>query len=302
MPLTKVHQSMKIELDLPGDVVARLKAVAAASCNTVDEIVGHALKRYLAAPNLPPKTPPVHRKNDSIVRITAPIAELVEGLLSGDTEVGEVLASSGNFGLGTLNMLDGEVVVLDGVAYQQNADGKCAVVPHDRKTPWMMVTRFDPAQAGKVQLPKRMEWDELKAALLEDMPAKNAFIAVRVDGEFEHLELRAVRRQETNRPLAEVTREQALFNFGHGEKGTLVGFWSPEYFGHGMSPPGFHLHYISADRARGGHVLRAVTSPGCTVRLQPVYHFEQDIPASAEFQQANFGREGAADELMQAEG
>jgi acetolactate decarboxylase len=35
-----------------------------------------------------------------------------------------------------------------------------------------------------------------------------------------------------------------------------VGFWCPAYSGPGIQVPGFHLHYISADRARGGHVLQ----------------------------------------------
>ncbi len=46
----------------------------------------------------------------------------------------------GDFGLGTLNDLDGEVVVLDGVAYQQRADGSSRVLDFKVKTPFMTMT------------------------------------------------------------------------------------------------------------------------------------------------------------------
>jgi acetolactate decarboxylase len=37
--------------------------------------------------------------------------------------------------------------------------------------------------------------------------------------------------------------------------GSLVGFWTFEY-ANTMNVPGYHLHFVSADRARGGHLLQ----------------------------------------------
>ena len=84
---------------------------------------------------------------------------------------------------------------------------------------------------------------------------------------------RSVPRQEPPyRPLAEVVEGQQVFELTKVE-GTLVGFRFPAVAS-GLEVPGYHLHAITADRTRGGHVLRArvrsgtvpesVSSPTCT--------------------------------------
>jgi len=297
---------MKICIDLPDDVFVRLEAIAAAVGHPKEDVVLGSLQRYLTAHSTSSlahphaQHPPICRKKKTgVVRTTAPICELVNGLLYGDTTVGSVL-KSGTFGLGTLNYLDGELVVLDGVAYQQTADGKSNPVQTDAKTPWMMVTDFDEDEAEKIELPNRLDHAALCDTLLQ-ATKKNSFVAIKVVGEFEVLNLRAVRKQSGNRPLIEVSHEQALFNFGPGEIGSLVGFWSPEYVGYGLNVPGFHLHYISEDLKRGGHVLNAVLTRGVAY-LQPIYHLLQDIPASEEFQKAELMARDTVAELKSSEG
>ncbi len=70
------------------------------------------------------------------------------------------------------------------------------------------------------------------------------------------------------RPLAAVAREQAVFELEEQE-GSLIGFWSPPFMGSAVTVPGFHLHFLSADRQRGGHVLEAKMLRG-TAYIQPV--------------------------------
>lgn len=36
--------------------------------------------------------------------------------------------------------------------------------------------------------------------------------------------------------------------------GTMLGFWFPEY-AEDINLPGYHFHFVSEDRSRGGHVL-----------------------------------------------
>ena len=55
----------------------------------------------------------------------------------------------------------------------------------------------------------------------------------------------------TRRPLAQVAKEQAVFDLGAGS-GVLVGFWSPAYVGHAFTVPGFHLHYLSGAHSQAG--------------------------------------------------
>ena len=68
---------------------------------------------------------------------------LAAGHYDGVMPIPELLRH-GDFGVGTLDHLDGELVVLDGRPYQVRGDGAVVAVPPDRSTPFAVVTRFDP--------------------------------------------------------------------------------------------------------------------------------------------------------------
>jgi alpha-acetolactate decarboxylase len=53
------------------------------------------------------------------------------------------------------------------------------------------------------------------------------------------------------------------------ESGVLVGFWCPPYVGSNLNVPGFHFHFLSDDRQRGGHMLQLKMEQG-TAWLQEV--------------------------------
>jgi acetolactate decarboxylase len=75
----------------------------------------------------------------------------------------------------------------------------------------------------------------------------NFFFALRVDGTFEHIHARAMRRTKEGVPLVQAAAVQPEFEF-QNVPGTMVGFWTPEY-AKSLNVPGYHLHFISADRA-----------------------------------------------------
>jgi acetolactate decarboxylase len=54
-------------------------------------------------------------------------------------------------------------------------------------------------------------------------------------------------------PLIEVAKNQSVFEFNN-VSGTIVGFRCPQYM-NGISIPGYHLHFLTADDKGGGHVL-----------------------------------------------
>ena len=68
------------------------------------------------------------------------------------------------------------------------------------------------------------------------------------------------------RPLAEVVAEQHVFDLT-GVDGTMVGFRFPA-MSRGSRSAGYHLHFISADRRRGGHVLGS-SCGSLRVRIDP---------------------------------
>jgi acetolactate decarboxylase len=164
----------------------------------------------------------------------------------------------GNFGLGTLDHLDGELIVLDGRAYQVRGDGVVVAVGSDRSTPFAIVTPFEPD--GELPCPRVGKLADLDARL-ETLGQQNNFLAVRVDARFAAITLRSVHRQEPPyRPLGDVVKGQSVW--AHEEvSGALVGFRSPAWVG-ALNVPGYHWHFLSADRTVGGHVLDCLVHEG----------------------------------------
>ena len=173
------------------------------------------------------------------------IAALLEGAYDGDLTFAE-LAEHGDLGLGTLNGLDGELIALDGRFYRADVDGMVDAVEPSARTPFAVVVAFEP------EFDVRIDGGSLEAAVdsLVDSPA----CALRFDGELDLVRARSVPRQRPPyRPLAEVAAEQHVFEF-EDVSGTVVGFRFPDYAS-GVEVTGYHLHFITADRTRGGHVL-----------------------------------------------
>ena len=87
----------------------------------------------------------LHAERDHHVLFQAStIGALLEGAYEGDVSFAE-LAERGNLGLGTLNHLDGEMVALDGRFWRADADGGIHSVAPGERTPFAVVTRFEPA-------------------------------------------------------------------------------------------------------------------------------------------------------------
>ena len=70
---------------------------------------------------------------------TSTIDALLSGNYEGDVSFAE-LQARGDFGLGTFDALDGEMIALDGDFYQVKADGRAYGVDKRLKTPFAVVT------------------------------------------------------------------------------------------------------------------------------------------------------------------
>ncbi len=201
------------------------------------------------------------------------IGALLDGAYEGDLRFAE-LAEHGDLGLGTLNGLDGEMIAIDGRFYRADLDGAVGEVGADARTPFAVVTRFEPAIDGRIDGP--LEHPGLLARLDELIPADAASCAIRLDGRFESVRARSVPRQSPPyRPLTEVVAEQHVFELTDVE-GTMLGFRFPDYV-EGIEVSGYHLHFISADRGRGGHVLGS-RSNGLRARLDPSSELHIELP------------------------
>lgn len=213
---------------------------------------------------------------------TAPIAALLQGVYDGDVTFGE-LGQHGDFGLGTFNALDGEMIALDGAFFQITSDGSAHPVPPEAKTPFAVVTFFQPDRHltldQPLDLPAFQQWLDGQIA------SANIFYAVKATGSFDYLKTRSVPRQsQPYRPLTEVVETQPICEF-HEVRGTLAGFRFPNY-AEGLNVPGYHLHFLTEDRTRGGHVLDCrIAQVDVAIDHSSDLHLE--VPDDAAFQSAD---------------
>jgi acetolactate decarboxylase len=220
---------------------------------------------------------------------------LVEGIYQGAVQIA-ALREHGDLGLGTFESLDGEMVVVDGHFYQVRSDGSVREVQDNVLSPFAAVTAFSPDQS--ITLENCPDLSYLTSQFDALRQSDNFFYALRVDGTFDYIHARAMRRTKEGIPLVQAAAVQPEFEF-HNISGTLVGFWTPEY-AKSLNVPGYHQHFVSADRTQGGHVLQC---RGKNLRLQIQregdYHIV--LPETEDFLKANLRRDPTA-ALARAEG
>jgi len=203
---------------------------------------------------------------------TSSITALMEGGYDGETTCGELLRN-GDFGLGTFQALDGEMVVLDGTVWKVRSDGAVVRMPDGERTPFAAVTFFDADERGTV---KPGSLDDLKQTIDALLPDPNLIYALRVSGTFPHVKARSVPRQIKPYPrLADAVKNQTVFSFADA-RGTLIGIRFPD-FAAGVNVPGWHFHFIADDRASGGHVLDCTIGSG-TFALDATPSFFMILP------------------------
>jgi len=210
------------------------------------------------------------------------VSALLQGIYDGEMTFGE-LAEHGDFGLGTFNALNGEMVLIDGDFYQLKSDGKAYDVAPDWKTPFASVMFFEAEMERTIEGPmSRPEFEELLANVA---PKKNGFYAVRLDGMFAAMKVRSVPRQKKPYPpLVEVVKHQPVFEF-ENVRGSLIGFRLPDYTV-GINVPGYHLHFIDDARTCGGHMTEFTLAHG-TLQIDHTIDLHLEIPeANPDFDSA----------------
>lgn len=218
------------------------------------------------------------------------INALLEGVYDGDITFRE-LAQQGDLGIGTFNALDGEMVGVNGEFYQVKADGKVYRVTVDTKTPFAAVTFFDPDLTWQVD--NISSFAELQEHLDKLIPTENIFYAIKIEAVFDYVKTRSVPAQSKPYPaLSEVVKTQPVFEFTD-MAGTLVGFRCPDYV-KGVNVPGYHLHFISQDKAGGGHLLDCRFSRA-RVQLDETGSFFMVLPAVREFQELDLSQDKEAE-------
>ena len=220
---------------------------------------------------------------------------LLAGVYDSAMTAAEV-ARHGDLGLGTFTALDGEMVVLGGRVYQAQADGSVRTAPAGLGVPFAQATFFEP----DLRVPgiDAASLEELCAALDRALPSANVFYALHARGRFSMVKVRSVPAQAKPYPgLAEAVKDQKVFELREVD-GDLVGFRSPAS-ARGEGVPGWHLHFLSADRRQGGHVL-ALSATGLAADLDLTPALALVLPDTPAFRSANLSG-GRDAELRKAE-
>ena len=176
---------------------------------------------------------------------------LLSGRYGGVISVADV-KKLGNMAIATMDRLDGEMQMIDGVVYQACADGHVYLPADDATIPFGTIADFHAEQTVKIQ--NVLSYEAFEEQMAACCPMENLPLAIHLTGTFQRMKVRAVARQEQDGVgLAEAAKDEAIFDL-QNTSGDLVGFRLPGYV-KGVNAPGWHLHFVDAERRHGGHVL-----------------------------------------------
>ncbi|MEN8221995.1 MAG: acetolactate decarboxylase [Acidobacteriota bacterium] len=221
---------------------------------------------------------------DKVVTQASTVNAVLKGMYDGTITFGD-LKKYGDFGIGYFDKMGGEALAVDGIFYRIKSDGLTEVIKDVDKTPFFTVTKFESDTDNFTN--RKFDLKGLKDYLLGMMPRKKSFYAIKITGIFDNLNARTFLRQGKPYPdVDQVLETQTEANFTNTE-GILIGFYTPEFL-EGIAVPGFHFHYLSKDKTRGGHVI-SLNVNSITIEFFEISRFQILFPDNADYQSADLG-------------
>ncbi len=195
----------------------------------------------------------------------------------------EELLQKGDTGLGTFEDVNGEMILMEGRCYRADQDGQVAVVPPETGVPFAAVAGLSGEQ--RFSLGAMPDIEAIRTELtrkIEERFGLNSMHVVRIDGEFEKVDARSEAPYRSHHvSLKEIlSGNQKAFLF-ENIRGSLVGVYFPDYMD-GINMPGWHLHFLSEDRTKGGHVFDVSIRAG-EAQVDKLNGIEIDLPKEAAF-------------------
>lgn len=224
------------------------------------------------------------------------IQSLAAGNFYGTVSVQDFL-KSGNFGLGTFVGVNGELIVLDGVCYQALGNGQVQKALLSDSVPFGAVTHFDNDYSVSFT---NITFENLQDSLTQIVKelGANTFYACRIDGDFPYIKVRSVLKQEP--PYCTLARavqtSQREYEY-ENVKGTVIALFCPKY-AEQVNAAGWHMHFISEDFTKGGHIMAFQMSQG-NVQMDQTNNFSMQLPQTAFFNSLNLS--GLEDDINAVE-
>ena len=193
------------------------------------------------------------------------------------------LLEEGDTGLGTFEDVNGEMIVLDGHCYRAKQDGSVIEVEPDAGVPFSAVAKLRGEREFPLENMKDIQ--SIRTELtrkIEERFGLNSMHVIRIDGLFEKVDARSEAPYRSHHVTLKTVLDsnQTAFVF-ENIRGTLVGVYFPDHMD-GINMPGWHLHFLSDDRTKGGHVFDVSIKEG-TVRLDKINRVEIYLPKDAAF-------------------
>lgn len=179
------------------------------------------------------------------------LASFLQGTYESPITYDEI-RKQGDIGLGTFNAVDGEMVAIDGEIYRIDVHGVAKPITSDSHTPFALLCPFQKVESFEIRDIGSLQ--ELSAVLDKHIQSANFFQMIRIDGDFFHVDLRSESCQlKPYKSLVEtLPKLQKSFSVGPSS-GSLIVTRCPDYMS-ALTIPGYHYHYIDAQRKTGGHV------------------------------------------------
>ena len=212
----------------------------------------------------------------------------------------EELLAQGNAGLGTFENVNGEMIVLDGRCYRAAQDGSAQEVEPHAGVPFAAVAQLHGEREFPIlNIPDMSSLGTELTLRIEEDFGLNSMHIVRIDGTFDKVDARSEAPYRSHHiTLKEVLdMNQTAFQF-YDICGTLVGVYFPDHMD-GINMPGWHLHFLSDDHHKGGHVFDVAIREG-VVRMDKISRIEVDLPTSAAFDTYSL-KQISEDEIKQTE-
>ena len=193
------------------------------------------------------------------------------------------LLEHGDTGLGTFEDVNGEMIVAGGRCFRATEDGSVTEPAGDMGVPFAAVARVGGQR--QFELGAVEDIDALKTLLdvkIEEDFGLNSMHMVRIDGEFDKICARSESAYRSHhvtlKDILSTTQKDFFFD---DIRGTLVCVYFPDYMD-GINAPGWHLHFLSEDCTRGGHVFDLRMRKG-SVALDKINAVEIQLPREAAF-------------------
>lgn len=212
---------------------------------------------------------------------------LMLGNLYGVISTKELL-ENGNFGLGTFEGVDGELIVLDGTAYNGQADGTARKCTDSEKVAFAAVCRFS-EKIKKYTINDIGSLKDLRRTMTqlieEQYKNKNVFYIVKIKAHMNYVKVRSCyKEKEPYRTLMAVTSSQVKYEY-NDISGDIVGVFCPNYVDK-LNMPGWHFHFISEDKTKGGHLLD-VSLKKADIDIDQKTQYEIILPTNTKFATIN---------------